>query len=191
MKYISSWANGIIFSIVVATLIEMLLPNGNSKKYIKTILGLYVMFAIISPVIECFGKNTYSFNNVLNEFKVKTEYKAFSENSISDTNSSIEPIYKKKIEEDVKEKLKAKGYDVTITALSVNLVNGENYGEINQINIKVNKKIKDENISKIEKVEISISESEKKENINSYEIEEIRKYISEEYGVKKSRINIF
>ena len=35
IDYISSWAGQIITSVIIVTILEMILPNGNSKKYIK------------------------------------------------------------------------------------------------------------------------------------------------------------
>jgi len=35
MEFITSWVQGIIIAVIIGTIIEMLLPNGNSKKYIK------------------------------------------------------------------------------------------------------------------------------------------------------------
>lgn len=48
---ISSWAEQIIIAVIIATILEMVLPNGNSKKYIKTVIGVYILYTIISPVI--------------------------------------------------------------------------------------------------------------------------------------------
>lgn len=48
---ISSWAEQIIIAVIIATILEMVLPNGNSKKYIKTVIGIYILYTIISPVI--------------------------------------------------------------------------------------------------------------------------------------------
>ena len=52
MKWLSSWASGVIVAIIAATILEMLLPDGNNKKYIKVIIGIYVLFTIISPVVS-------------------------------------------------------------------------------------------------------------------------------------------
>ena len=191
MQWVSSWTNGIIIAIIIVTLIEMLLPNGNNKKYIKTILGLYVLFAIIGPVIEKIGDGKWSFVDTLKEWESKPEYQTFSANSI-ETSSNIEIIYKQKLEEDIVSKLKAKGYDVTITALSIQSVQAENYGEIQAISIKVNQKMKiKEEINVIEPIEISIGSEEKKQNIELKDKEIIKKYISEEYGMQEDRINVF
>ena len=35
IEWVTSWAQGIIIAVIVATIIEMILPDGNCKKYIK------------------------------------------------------------------------------------------------------------------------------------------------------------
>ena len=37
---ISSWAEQVIIAMIIATIIEMILPKGNSKKYIKMVIGI-------------------------------------------------------------------------------------------------------------------------------------------------------
>lgn len=49
---ISLWAKQIIICVIVITILEMILPKGNSKKYIKTIMGIYILYAIISPAVK-------------------------------------------------------------------------------------------------------------------------------------------
>ena len=43
----STWAKSIILAVIVSTIIQMILPEGNNKKYIKTVIGLYILFTII------------------------------------------------------------------------------------------------------------------------------------------------
>ena len=35
IEWITNWAQGIIIAVIIATIIEMILPNGSCKKYIK------------------------------------------------------------------------------------------------------------------------------------------------------------
>ena len=35
ISWMSNWAQGIIVALIVGTIIEMILPNGNNKKYVK------------------------------------------------------------------------------------------------------------------------------------------------------------
>lgn len=52
IENISSWAEQIIVAVIIATLIEMILPNGNNKKYVKAVIGVYILFTIISPIFK-------------------------------------------------------------------------------------------------------------------------------------------
>lgn len=38
MNFLNTWLQGIIVAVIIATIIEMILPSGNSKKYIKMVL---------------------------------------------------------------------------------------------------------------------------------------------------------
>ena len=42
---------------IIATIIEMLLPNNGNGKYVKMVIGIFVLFSIISPVINKFRNN--------------------------------------------------------------------------------------------------------------------------------------
>ena len=37
VNFINSWVQGIILSIIIATIIEIILPEGNNKKYVRLI----------------------------------------------------------------------------------------------------------------------------------------------------------
>ena len=54
ISWLSNWAGAIIVAVVIGTIIEMILPEGNCKKYIKVVIGIYVLFTIVSPVITKF-----------------------------------------------------------------------------------------------------------------------------------------
>lgn len=56
ISFISSWTQGIIVSVIIASIIEMILPDGNSKKYVKVVIGVFILFSIVSPVINKFTK---------------------------------------------------------------------------------------------------------------------------------------
>ena len=47
LEIISVWAQGIIVSVIIATIIEMILPNSSNSKYIKVVIGVFILFNII------------------------------------------------------------------------------------------------------------------------------------------------
>ena len=54
LEWFRSWATGIVIAVIIATIIEMILPNSTSKKYIKIIIGIFIVYTVISPVIGSF-----------------------------------------------------------------------------------------------------------------------------------------
>lgn len=53
---ITSWIKEIIYIILFATFLEFLLPNGQMRKFIRVIIGLFIMLAILSPVMDIMSK---------------------------------------------------------------------------------------------------------------------------------------
>ena len=97
ISFISSWAQQIIFAVIIGVIIQMLLPEGKSKKYIKIVIGVYVLFSVISPVV---GKNIdMDFGNYSLEIETNT---VLSENN---TENSINEIYKTNLKQDIISKL--------------------------------------------------------------------------------------
>ena len=52
IEFISSWAKSLGLAIVIVSILEMLLPNNKNKKYIRMIMGIYILFNIVSPFIN-------------------------------------------------------------------------------------------------------------------------------------------
>ena len=62
IKFLSNWAKNIGLAVVIVSILEMLLPNNKSKKYIKMVMGTYILFCTISPFIQ--NKNLFNENSI-------------------------------------------------------------------------------------------------------------------------------
>jgi len=198
VSVIDSWAKGIILAIIFATIIEIILPEGNNKKYIKTVIGIYILFVMIHPFLS---SNKININSIMQDTTSKIdEYK--TEELTLETNQYIEETYVSKIQEDIREKVKDKGYNINYLNLNIETKSEEFYGEVKEINIKIlkieniDKQSNTENtIQKIDNVEINISDKTNveetiDENIKEDELEELKEYLSNEYGTGKEKIHI-
>lgn len=201
VKFLSSWAQGIILAVIVATIIEIILPKGNNKKYVKTIIGIYILFVIVYPLISKITNNKIdveaviaSTNSTMNKYQI--------DNNISlETNEYIEEVYKHTLEEDVTSRLKEKGYKINSLNLYLELADENRYGEIISIVMQISKinNKKEENtkneVSTVKEVKISVSNSnkaqeEKKEEIKKEEIDSLKEFLNSIYSVEKERIHI-
>jgi stage III sporulation protein AF len=52
LQILNAWIKHIILIILFATFLELLLPNNNYKKFVKVIMGLLVLQAVLQPVID-------------------------------------------------------------------------------------------------------------------------------------------
>ena len=206
IEFFSSWAKGIGVTVVIISIIEMLLPNNNSKKYIRMVLGIYLIFNIVSPVIK--NKDIFNVNNInLNETTIITSSEKVDQTSM---NKRIKKLYEQKLEKDITKKLKEKGYEVKLCSVTTQVSTNENEEtKINKIKVNVDKtndknKIEDKNteskivteIQKIKKIDTNIGEdkheNEKQDNknIDKFDIQNIKKFLIDEYGVNENCLEI-
>lgn len=194
IEFLSSWAQGIIVAVIIATLIEMILPNSSSKKYVKVVIGMYILFTIVSPIIKKLGGKDINLNTI-NIEKYERQISK-SDNTISrkfeDNNTrSIKDIYVSNLKADISAKLKEKGYEIDTS--DVQIKDDENY-TIEKITLKLikteQKQEKNHEIV-INTVEIGNTISQKdSKTLSDDDKQEVKDYISETYDIDKKNINI-
>ena len=174
IEWITNWAQGIIIAVIIATIIEMILPNGSCKKYIKVVIGVYILFSIISPVISKITGKGFNISEELNleEFYTEVDSKAIYNSLDKNNSNNIMDIYVSNLKSDIISKLKNKGYE-TIEC-EIELKDEETY-EIEALNLNL-KKIKSNNADTEEENnnvnEISITKDvEKVKGVNDVNIE--------------------
>lgn len=212
IAFINSWVQGIILAVILATIIEIILPEGNNKKYVKTIIGIYIMFVIVQPLISKMLNKDVNIESIMQN-TTSTMSKLETNNNITiETNAYIEKTYKQKLEEDIKSKSSEKGYNISFLNLAIETGDSEEYGQINNIAMKIDKIDKtiegeredkkgttNNTIDNVKNVQISVSDNKiidgnddnvKNTDISENEIETFKEYLSDVYGISKDKIQI-
>lgn len=203
IEFISTWVKGLGVAIVIVSIIEMILPNNKTKKYIKMVLGIYIIFNIISPLVK--NKDKLNLENLnLNNYTASTSA------SVDQTsmNKRIEILYENELEKDITTKLKEKGYELSECKVTAKIDENENNKDetkISNIKIKVEKKVakqQEENnvenkivtgIQQIKKVDTGKAKEKETKNsskISKAELEDIKKFLIEEYEVNEKCLEI-
>lgn len=219
VTFLSSWVKNLSLALIVVSILEMILPNNKTKKYIKTIMGLYILFSIISPFI----KNEKALN--FSEFNINS----YSEGTVEAASNEIvnqesmdkriEKIYVQELEKDISKKIEEKGYVVSSCTVDVD---GVEDGNIKSITLKIKEKkevtdtpknednkINIENVlvEEIQKVKIKVSnnnnqfddekqtaQGEQNNSANSKitktDIQIVKKFLIDEYGVNEKCLKI-
>lgn len=201
------WAQGIIIAVIIATIIEMLLPSNSNGKYVKVVIGMFVLFTIISPVINKFKNNNKELI-IADDYIKNSNNKSIETSNINLSNeNTIKRMYEENLKVDIKSKVNQKGYSTGDVNLEI-LDNGEY--TLNKIEFRVTAKNNVSNnnqensanntttiIENIENIKVSLggsSKDEKKEEksvISESEKRKLREYLSGVYEVNEKNILIF
>ncbi len=201
IEFLSSWTKGLGVTIVVVSILEMLLPNNKTKKYIRMVLGVFVIFNIISPLIQ--NKDKLDLSNL--DIEDYTTVQTTSTVTQTSMDERINKLYEEELEKDIIKKVQEKGYDVKSAKINTTR-NDEQEWEINQIQLSIEKgkepvketetvenKIVTE-IQKVKKVDTKISKEEKTSNqdkkVTNTDIQNVKKFLIEEYGVNEKCLKI-
>ncbi len=156
INFISSWAEQIVLAVVVATIIELILPKNKNKKYIQMVIGVYVLFNIISPIIK--NKDNFSVEKYNTE---KYESQSQYEIDQSSMDARIEKIYLEELEKKTQEKFQDNGFVVTKCKVDAVLDTTKKNAGISLITIKIEKTDETEKLEKVKSelaTEFEISE---------------------------------
>lgn len=107
INFISSWAEQIVVVVIVVTIIDLILPKNKNKKYIQMVMGIYVLFNIISPIIKNKEKLSVEEYNI-DKYETKAQY----EIDQSSMDERIEKIYLEELENKAISKFENVGFSV-------------------------------------------------------------------------------
>lgn len=155
INFLSSWAEQVILAVIIATILELILPNSKNKKYVQMVIGVYVLFNIISPIIK--NKEKLVFSEIDLDKYITTSTKVEQ----SSMDARLEKIYLDELENNIKSKFKNAGIEIIKCTIDAELDTTKKNAGIHSIDVKV-KNIDDE--KKISKIEQEI--------IEEYEISE-------------------
>lgn len=161
INFLSSWAEQIVLAVIIATLFELILPKNKNKKYIQMVIGVYVLFNIISPILET--EQVFSFD----EYNIE-EDNVVSGEVVDQTSMDerIEKIYLDELENTVITKFEKQGFKVKKCTIDAELDSSKKNAGIHLITVK------------LENTE------------NSEQIDEIKKDIATEFEIEEDKINI-
>jgi len=196
----SSWAQGIIIAVIIATIIEMLLPNNGNGKYVKVVIGIFILFSIISPVINKL-KNSNNSIDMDSYLEKSTKNTVTTSNFNVDSKATIKKMYGENLKIDIKSKVNQKGY--TIGDINLEILDNDEY-TLNKIEFKVISKNNSNNKTKntttivenIENIKVSLggsskdNEKEQKSIISESEKRKLKEYLSNVYEVNENNIII-
>ena len=160
-----NWIVALLCLSILIVIIQLVIPKTNLRKYIYTLIGIVTVITIISPVVDLLKKQDIkeSIADVLSSFNTNDAAISVNSSDLEEKKTGLVKVqFIDSIKQDIKDKLESKN----ITVKSMNVSVDDNYD--------------------ITKLEIKITKS--KTGIVS--VNEIVKYVNNEYGIDYSKISI-
>ena len=160
-----NWIVALLCLSILIVIIQLVIPKTNLRKYIYTLIGIITVITIISPVVDLLKKQDIkeSITDVLSSFNTNDAAISVNSSDLEEKKTGLVKVqFIDSIKQDIKDKLESKN----ITVKSINVSVDDNYD--------------------ITKLEIKIAKS--KTGIVS--VNEIVKYVNNEYGIDYSKISI-
>lgn len=198
MSFLAGWITNIIVFVLLATVIDMLLPSSALQKYAKMVIGLLLIAIILTPILGLFNTD---FDKVLNA--VTSEF----ENKNKKDLGNLTEMKKKEIQAtqgayileqmavdlqtEVEEELMEE-YKVKISSIDVGVTNEESPSleELQQINISLEEAEKEDSTSAIETVaKVDINTRGKTSSID-INLEAVKKFLATSWSVDEEIIEI-
>ncbi|WLR49742.1 stage III sporulation protein AF [Bacillus tianshenii] len=204
MEYLSNWMTNIVLFILLAVVVDMLLPNSSMQNYAKMVIGLLLILLILTPILRFFSED---FESVLKSIEMSD----FSQNEqlknkIEEKKKEIQAGQRAYIldktavqmKENVQEELMNEyGYEIADIELQLADGTGDDWTtvDIQQIAVVLMKKATDEVVDKqVEEVKIvQIDVQAKNEQPSAAEVTDythIRSFLESRWGISDEKITI-
>ena len=196
MNYIRSWVIELIIIFFVSSVLELFLTEGEMKKYLRVLLGFFIIVLIISPLNNILNFNFNEYENILNNSQEilldkdewNEEIDKMGENVHSSNVIMLKKYYSSEIEEKISKELK---YNYPDLKNEVEVILDKNL-KIAKVNIQFNEN-KNLTQSEITPIEINFEKdnsSDKKEMPKIYSIDIIKKEISNILDADEDKIKV-
>lgn len=220
VSFLSSWVKNLCLALIIVSILEMLLPNNKTKKYIKMVMGLYILFSIIAPFVENKDELKIDVEDLYGQYTVQKS-ETVEKTDQTSMDNRLNELYKQKLEKDVIQKVNDEGYEVEECNVKAHVSDSDTGIEL--ITLKLKEKLTEEDtnladdnsinstdtienvlvseIQKIQKVKIGVSdnkitentqgeENKQNQNITKADINKVKKLLKKEYGVSEKCLKI-
>ncbi|WP_368996432.1 stage III sporulation protein AF [Caldifermentibacillus hisashii] len=202
MEFLTSWITNIILFILLAVIVELLLPQTGLQKYVKMVLGLLLIIIFLTPVFKLFSVDI---DNLLNRATGKLGEKKISlENSIEKQKIEIQKDQHAYILEqtavqleEMTEKELMKQFDYQFAHIQLNV--SDTIGLTNSIedildNIEsihvtlIDKQEADQTVMNVEEVNVQLGEQ--KSDFHEADMNSIASFLAKKWGVDRDIVQI-
>jgi stage III sporulation protein AF len=196
MAEISAWVKSIVMVVLFATFLEFLLPASSMQRFVRVIMGLFIMLSILNPLINVLHSQILPepvavFGNPATR---ASEIERASQDAAKGRSQLTHEMYRKDLAKQIRALVMAvEGVAEVRVAVETNDEEGsKNIGAIKKIVLYVQPGLTSTN-SKIKKVSIDTTNTAAADNrpeLSSATRDKIQRVITELYPIREDQLTI-
>lgn len=198
MQALKEWIGNIVILILIAVMLELLIPNVQLHKYVKMVIGLLLILILLSPLFAIFSIDNKAILLESIKFEQKFVTEDFLEKKINQQKKDIEAAQSAYIEEQMAVQMKQQveeelmqQYEMNIDQLTIEFDSNkqQNYENIQSITVLLSK-----NTSKINKVprveKVVIQRDTPAKPLHNDLEKEIKQFLADKWEVDEEKLII-
>lgn len=155
IEALKGWIISVVTTVIFITIIEIILPSGSIKKYVKLATGLLIMLVILSPIFKLINNSSsleeqiLSYSSSIADYK-EVDTKKAQEEFKEKTKETLVAGLKKSICDEIKNKT---GKEYTVTSIELSKAKNDfDFDGIKSITLK--KSVGKDEVVTVDKIEI-------------------------------------
>ncbi|PWU68550.1 stage III sporulation protein AF [Gracilibacillus dipsosauri] len=198
LEFLSGWVLQIVIFIILAMVVDLILPSSKIKQYAKLVIGLLLILIILQPILSIFKVDVEQLISPVFQTSTNSNLEAEIENQTNQKKNEIESINRAYVLQEMVVQMKNlveeelnQDYQSAIDHLEVEWKEeetAETTEDITAIYVQL-KPFQEGNLETVEKVEINIGESEKELDNESFDNQEIIDFLAEQWQVEADIIH--
>ncbi|SER16099.1 stage III sporulation protein AF [Gracilibacillus ureilyticus] len=198
MEYVTSWILQIIIYMILALIVDLILPSSKMKQYAKLVIGVLLILIILQPVLSLFKVDLEQFISPMIESQQMESLDQLIKNETNTKKSEIESVNQAYVLEEVvvqmenivEEELKST-FQLSISHLEVSLDSESNDEQASIDNVFVQVIPYEEGVLKtVETIEIEVGEPAADQEEQHPENKEVLEFLAKEWQVSEENIII-
>ncbi|MGB9814101.1 MAG: stage III sporulation protein AF [Thermovenabulum sp.] len=192
MESLVAWVKQIIIIVMFSVFIDFFIPSGSFSRYVKVVIGMLIVLALLNPVIMFLDRNMIydqNYFNVKSFLDRRDAADLYQLSKSEEAKRNVVKNYKNELESIIEYQIKKlTDYEVDRITVEVEDKENKNFGEIKTINLEIKNKGKIAE-QKIKKVSVDLSKNNESEESDE-SIKNLIEVLSNIYNIPKENINI-
>lgn len=200
MQALNDWIANIVIFILVAVIMELLVPNTQLQKYVKMVVGLLLILLLVSPLLNIFTVNLDDvYETIRAEQKISED---LMENNMNKQKKEIQATQSAYIEEQMAVQMKRQveeelmeQYELQISQLTIEFDTDDlqNYENIKAVYVALNNN-DNRNVKKVENVQkVTIqreTNSSRATNRRKEQVDSVKNFLANRWGIEREKLEI-